>query len=232
MTNNRKTSGHRATGKPVDIYLYTDGSGHQDGYGGSGSLAIGPAINVFETRMSGSKGTSVERTEFEALMMGCQSVLDATNQNDFAGYERLRKDPMVIQWFSDRESLVLSVSRDAEGQPVYRRKASPDLWARFAFYEELFEFIPVFVPRATHEFHTIVDHFASDARWMIKDYMELPDNETFRLMIEAAKKLSPCLTESSPSPDPKGAENPQLLSISSIITDSSASLSPIQSETC
>lgn len=205
MTNPAETTA--ASSAPVDVYLYTDGSGHQDGYGGSGSLAIGPALNIYATRMAGFKGTSVERAEFEALLMGCQSILEAGGFDDHNGRERLKRAPLRVKWFSDRESLVQSVTRGPDGVPLYRRKASPDLWARFSFYEQLFEFIPVFVPRETSEFHSICDRFASDARALIKDYMELPDNETFRLLIEAAKKISPCNPESSPSPDPKGAEN-------------------------
>jgi hypothetical protein len=207
MTLQQNPDAEASSTPQVDVYLYTDGSGHQDGYGGSGSLAIGPALNIYATRMAGFKGTSVERAEFEALLMGCQSILEAGGFDDHNGRERLRRTPLRVQWFSDRESLVQSVTRGPDGAPVYRRKASPDLWARFAFYEQLFEFLPVFVPRETSQFHSICDRFASDARALIKDYMELPDNETFRLLIEAAKKISPCNPESSPSPDPKAAEN-------------------------
>lgn len=172
-----------------DFFLFTDGSGHQDTYGGWASLVIGPRHNIVDARMAACKGTSVERAEFEALLMGLQAILDRTNSNGSGSLQRLERCPLKVFWVSDRESLVLSVTRTPEGTTVYRRKASPDLWARFEWYEKHFSITARHTKRETIPHHNIVDRLASDARVLVKDYMELPDNSEELIMAEVTRKM-------------------------------------------
>jgi hypothetical protein len=167
-----------------DFCLVTDGSGHQDGYGGWSSLAIGMQSFLGKTRvcMAGCRGTTVERAEFSALLLGLQSILEAAGLDNRSGLDPLERCPLRVLWISDRESLVLSVTRRPDGSTVYRRKASPDLWAHFEWYEKYFAITPRFSKRETNLYHNVVDRLASDARVLIKDYMELPDNSIERLM--------------------------------------------------
>jgi ribonuclease HI len=172
-----------------DFFLFTDGSGHQDGYGGWASLIISPKWNVAEARMAACKGTTVERAEFEALLLGLQSILEKLKLENAAGYARLERTPMRVFWLSDRESLVLSVKKNPDGSTVYRRKASPDLWARFAWYEKYFDVTPRHAKRESNPHHNLVDRLASDARVLVKDYMELPDNSIDLLLQQATDEL-------------------------------------------
>lgn len=174
-----------------DFFLYTDGSGHQDTYGGWASVVVGPKHNVFEARMAACKGTTVERAEFEALLLGLQSILERTKMEGAAGIQHLERIPFKVLWLSDRESLVLSVTRKPDGNTVYRRKASPDLWARFEWYEKLFKITPRHTKRENNPYHDIADRLASDARVLVRDYMDLPDNSIDLLLTEATKKLVP-----------------------------------------
>lgn len=168
-----------------DFFLFTDGSGHQDGYGGWASLILGPTYNIAHARMAAAKGTTVERAEFEALLMGLQSILEQAKLESSSSLSRLETSPLHVLWLSDRESLVLSVTRKPDGTPVYRRKASPDLWARFAWYEKIFKITARHVKRETNAHHDIVDRLASDARVLIKDYMEMPENAIRELLPSA-----------------------------------------------
>ncbi len=174
-----------------DFYLYTDGSGHTDGFGGWAALILSTRHNVYSQLMAGHSATTVARAEFHALLDGLQFILETMKWESPLEIERLEREPATVLWNSDREDLVRSVTRDAEGNPIYRRKASPDLWARFAFYERLFQIEAQHTPRETNPYHNIVDRFASDARVLIKDYVQLPDNTTGRLLSEALRVRAP-----------------------------------------
>jgi len=140
-----------------NFLLYTDGSGHQDKYGGSASLVIENATGERFTTSAANYGTTVSRAEFEGLLSGLQSILE---------YNGKLQDRPTVAWYSDRESLVLAV------HGFYRRKAEPDLWARFQYYETLFSITPLFVPRSTDPLHDVVDRMASEGRIMMKEYIE------------------------------------------------------------
>jgi len=164
------------TDKTPDFFLYTDGSGYQDGYGGAAALVLSAKHNVWEVSFAGYKGTTVERAEFEGLLIGLQTILTVMKWDSAFHHQRLERMPPSVSWFTDREALAKAVQRDAEGNPVYSRRSTPDLWARFSFYERLFRVDPVFTKRETNVYHNVVDRFASDARLLVKDYMELPHN--------------------------------------------------------
>jgi hypothetical protein len=173
-----------------DFYLYTDGSGHADGFGGWSALVLSPRHNIYQTLMAGHSKTSVDRAEFHGLLDGLQLIMDAMDWHRTLDLETLERNPPTVFWLSDRESLVKSVQRDETGNPVYGRKNSPDLWARFSFYERLFRIVATFTPRDTIAYHNIVDRFASDARVLIKDYMQMPENHTGPVLVEAARQAA------------------------------------------
>jgi hypothetical protein len=83
----------------------------------------------------------------------------------------LKTHPATVYWVSDRESLVHQVARtNPHGGTPYRRHASPDLWARFEWYEPLFKITATHVPRDTHMWQKRNDRIASECRTLMKDY--------------------------------------------------------------
>jgi hypothetical protein len=119
-----------------DLILYTDGSGRElDGYSGYAALvrtANGSARRFVMGCMSES---TTDRAEFMALLEGLRMCTELWKRNlgtelEAPGAERPRP---LICWYSDRESLVMSVRK------VYARDNCPDLWAAFQYYEDLFE---------------------------------------------------------------------------------------------
>jgi ribonuclease HI len=173
------------TEKIPDFFLYTDGSGYQDGYGGAAALVLSAQHNIWKVSFAAYCGTTVERAEFEALLMGLQTILVEMKWDSAFHHQRLERMPATVQWITDRQSLAEAVRRDAEGNPVYSRRSTPDLWARFSFYERIFQVDPVFMKRETNAYHNVVDRFASDSRVLVKDYMELPNNSMVSILTSA-----------------------------------------------
>lgn len=156
-----------------EYLLFTDGSGHQDKFGGYASLVIANYAHS-PTKMAccvgGAFGTSVERMEFTGLLEGLQSILDTGGYNKSAGHAELAVRRPHIAWFTDRESLALSCWMP-DGVPFYRRKSCPDLWARYEWYEQFFTIIPIWCGRTTHAAQDVSDKLASEARVLVKDWI-------------------------------------------------------------
>jgi hypothetical protein len=158
-----------------DFLIYTDGSGYSDGYGGSACLVKSSKHNKREVRLIAYSHTSTDRAEFEALLAGLQSILECMGWDDTAELKALKfkpKKPSVC-WFTDRESLVLSIWRDEDGNTIYKRRKQGDLWARFEYYEGLFDITPMLIPRNSMDEHAFVDRLASEARLLVKEYLEV-----------------------------------------------------------
>ena len=49
------------TEKIPDFFLYTDGSGYQDGYGGAAALVLSAQHNIWKVSFAAYCGTTVER---------------------------------------------------------------------------------------------------------------------------------------------------------------------------
>ena len=158
-----------------DFVVYTDGSGYSDGYGGSASYMRSEKHDKEETRLASFSHVSTDRAEFEALLMGLQSILECMGWTGKGDTKRLEASPNkpTVCWFTDRESLVLSIWRDEDGQTIFRRKKQKDLWARFEFYETLFDISPFLIPRNSEEEHAFVDRLASEGRLLVKEYYEI-----------------------------------------------------------
>ena len=145
-----------------DFFLYTDGAGYQDGFGGHAALLIRAHDGAMRTVVGGSNATTVARQEFEALLCGLQALIEMQGP---------AKDAQPkVSWTTDRESLALSVWRKSDGQPFYGRKACPDLWARFKWYEDRIDVTPFWVKRETHPLQDIPDRLSSEFRVVTKEW--------------------------------------------------------------
>lgn len=154
-----------------NFLLYTDGSGHPDGYGGSAALAYDANASLLFRHVVASYATDVDRAELEALLLGLQGIFKYTS----ARRDDLLKSPIRVAWFCDRESLVGCVATDANGRPFFARHAQPDLWLRFAWYEPMFTIDPHHIARGRDPNNILCDALAGDARRLIKDHLTLPE---------------------------------------------------------
>lgn len=161
--------------KAHEFIIYTDGSGYADGYGGSASLMVSEKYEKREIRVSSYSHTSTDRAEFEALLMGLQSIIECMEWGEESEIKSLKFHPKkkTVCWFTDRESLVLAIWRDEDGHPIYKRRKQGDLWARFEFYEQLFDITPILIERNSLEEHEYVDRLASESRLLVKEYLEI-----------------------------------------------------------
>lgn len=147
-----------------DFSVFTDGSGHPDGYGGWAATAIENATGRKMFRMGGQSGTSVERMELTAMIEGLLMCAEL-------GRLSLQPDPgrmyprRTVLWRSDRESLVKTMSGE------YRRSTEPDLWKRLDVVLARFAVTAEHVGRENDfpEFGP-VDLHASSARIIMKSY--------------------------------------------------------------
>jgi len=119
-----------------DIEIYTDGSGHINGFGGWAAYITTPDRTRKDFRMGGASRTSVDRMEFTAFLEGLQGAMEMAQE--MPEWRDEGWCPAVL-WYSDRESLVNSVLK------TYARSNCPDLWDRFAFYEGQLLITPKFV---------------------------------------------------------------------------------------
>jgi len=142
--------------------LYTDGSGHADGYGGA-AVCVQDNLNLGLYRIVCSRNrTSTARMEHEALLMGLQFVCETIGSTTEEHRRVLITRPTVF-WLSDREDLVLSVAG------IYKRKHNADLWCRQSWYEHSLDIHPYYAPRATTSMNILVDELAGVGRVMCRD---------------------------------------------------------------
>lgn len=118
-------------------------------------------------RISSYTGTSTDRAEFLALLHGLDSILEEMKWKDKMRLQSMTVIPIKVLWFSDRESLVKSVNKE------YGRKAQPDLWSWFEWFERHFMIHGVHVKRETNHMQNMTDRLASEARILIKSYDQL-----------------------------------------------------------
>jgi len=152
---------------PPEFVVFTDGAGYQDGYGGSAAIVASARHGKMFHRVLAATGTSVDRSEFVALLIGLRAILDEMCWTSDVRLKAMSVIPVKVLWYSDRESLVKSVNGE------YGRKAQPDLWHLFAWYERYFQVHAVHVPRKTNSLQDVTDRMASEARIVIKDFDQL-----------------------------------------------------------
>jgi hypothetical protein len=113
--------------------------------------------------------TSVDRAEFTALIEGLRITLELWKSFPGVYDYPLSDNPVLkkptVHWYSDRESLVLSVKK------VYGRGNCEDLWAAFEWFETKMHIIATHIvnPDETPEF-VECDAQASQARIVMKNY--------------------------------------------------------------
>ncbi len=141
----------------MTFLLFTDGSGHLDGFGGWACLLQVPELKLEQTRFGGVKGTSTERMEMHAMLAGLQLCMDVAHD-----HQVLRPE---VHWRSDRESMV----KIALG--AYKPSASLDLWHAYRYYEQHLTILPAHVKIENEgvEFK-LCDMHASTLREVIKKY--------------------------------------------------------------
>ena len=150
----------------TDFELFTDGSGYHDNrFGGHALLIISQKHNLYEQRVVGYDGISVDRAEFGGFLHGLRTIMEVMEWTSGAQIKKLKVIKPTVTWHCDRQSLVGSVEKPAE------RHAQGDLWAQYAWYEELFDVTALFIPRKTNANHDIVDTLASEVRMVMKNYI-------------------------------------------------------------
>lgn len=162
-----------------DFELYTDGSGHADTFGGHSVIGVSNKYNKYFVRAGAIYGTTTDRQEFEAFLNGLQGILDVMEWNSGGELKMLAARRPSVFWISDRENLVGSVTLDEKGHSLFKRKSSPDLWARYAFYETIFAVTAVHRDRNTVAFQAMADRISSECRVLIKNYIEILKTDGF-----------------------------------------------------
>jgi hypothetical protein len=123
--------------------------------------------------ISAATGTTVERQEITAMLDGLQIITDWQEAAGILG----RISMPVVLWYTDREAAALCAWRKDDGQPFYRRKSSPDLWARFEWYEKRMRIVPLWTPRKDHPIQDLADGLASEGRVAFKEWVQYMINE-------------------------------------------------------
>jgi hypothetical protein len=153
----------------ADVTLFTDGSGHMDGFGGWAAVVKSRDGKFRDFRMGAMTGTSVDRMEMTAMIEGLHMALHLVTE-----HPEIRRNigilPSVL-WYSDRESMVKS----ALGE--FGRTNATDIWSQYAWFETQLRIYPVHVLRETeHPEFQAVDLHASTARLIIKNYVSTIDS--------------------------------------------------------
>ena len=154
-----------------EFQLYTDGSGHNDRFAGYCVVGKSDKYKKLFSSASAIYGADTERAEFEAVLAGLQGILDVMEWNNGQARELLRARRPTVFWVTDREHLVGALLKKADGTYEYRRKSTPDLWARFEWYERLFNITAVWRERNTLAWQAYADTIASECRTLMKNFV-------------------------------------------------------------
>ncbi len=176
-----------------DYVLYTDGSGCTAGWGGY--AAVWERIDLhgeFRAPISqgclvtGTYGSTVSRSEFNALLDGVHSILTERARelreqaeaardeaqlyklgtegilNQFTGPERVS-----ILWYTDRNSLAQSFLYNERGDPLNAKTKERDLWLRWSFMAKHVCITPMCRPRNVVDGQAVCDELAGVARKLL-----------------------------------------------------------------
>lgn len=181
-----------------DYVLYTDGSGCSLGWGGYAALweriELDPETEVRKpvdsgVLVNGTYGSTVQRTEFTALVDGVHKILTqrcsdlheqaATDEqaryilgtegalNQFKGPERIR-----ILWYTDRQNIAKCFLFDSEGSPLQDRNKERDLWLRWSALAQYVCITPMHNQRNVIGGQAVCDKLAGLARSQMKEASE------------------------------------------------------------
>ena len=161
----------KSSASTADFEIYTDGSGHSDKYGASAAVVFSLRHKVYTRRFAAFYGISVNRAELEGLLLGLKAIMDEMDWNTPESRARLKAYPPIVNWYGDRENLIKSVALDVRGTPLYSRRTDPDLWAQFAYYEQLFKIIPLKVKRNTLPAQAACDEVCGELRTLMQEFV-------------------------------------------------------------
>lgn len=158
-----------------DYVLYTDGSGHQNGWGAHASVAKFNADQAHLVRVTGNYGSTVQRNELAALLDGLHAIADHQLRrvtqlglreippknpwNTFLGDDRI-----TVLWFTDRQNLAKALLYDEDMKPLNRRNNERDLWMRYSAMAKHFCVTPLHVERNVVPVQAVCDALCSVAR--------------------------------------------------------------------
>lgn len=148
-----------------DFCLYTDGSGHQDGFGGCAALAMSRNSGWIQKSMITKFPTGTAQMEMEALIIGLQLIMKrVTDLRKLKKGDAFTAAKPTVIWLTDRQDLVLSMVG------AYGKNANPDLWHHISWFEKKLDIHPFHVPRDTYGGNKYVDNLSSICRNLIKDF--------------------------------------------------------------
>lgn len=138
-----------------DYTLWTDGSGHSDGYGAYAAIWK-CADGDMDMSFGANYGQTVNRNELIAMIEGLtailsdrvvkmRGVLEMNPKNELAALNDA--DRVTVAWHTDRQNLAVSLLWNDAGEPVFRRNSDRDLWARFSFLAKHACVVPYHSPR-------------------------------------------------------------------------------------
>lgn len=176
-----------------DYVLHTDGSGCAEGWGGY--AAVWERIELVgdlrepvksDVLVSGTYGSTVQRSEFNAFLDGVHSILNdrcaelqdrAATDSDLAYQigsggllnQFLGPDRVTILWYTDRSNLAQCLLYDEEGEPLMARAKERDLWMRWSFMAKHVCVTPMCRPRNVVAGQALCDELAGVARSLLKE---------------------------------------------------------------
>jgi len=153
-----------------EFFILSDGSGYIDGFAGAAVIFYSPQHCFCDLSTIAWSGGDTERAEFEGLLAGLQGIMNHCKWDNGDDFQMLRMKRPLVHWLTDRESLALAVARKTDGSTFYRRKSTPDLWARFEWYEAMFRITPHYESRNATPVFRLIDRMASDMREMMQRY--------------------------------------------------------------
>jgi hypothetical protein len=155
----------------IAAFLFTDGSGHADGFAGSGLRLMIPGKPAI-VACAAETHSSTERGEFVGLLRGLAIFTDQLGWTKRQIEDARYTGKLHICWVTDRESLALAVARDPTKQdlPYYSRRSTPDLWASFEYFEQFLHVHALFTKRCSNFSMDQADMMASDSRQTLKNF--------------------------------------------------------------
>lgn len=158
-----------------DYVLYTDGSGHENGWGAYAAVAKHSADPDHILRVSGNYGSTVQRNELSAMLDGLHAIADHQLRrvmrlalrevhpknawSTFTGDDRI-----TVMWFTDRQNLAKALLFDEWMRPLNGRNSERDLWMRYTAMAKHFCITPMHVPRNVIPAQAVCDELCEVAR--------------------------------------------------------------------
>lgn len=165
---------HSPTPEQHDYVLYTDGSGHSDGWGASAAIAKYNATGEYITRLASNYGSTVQRNELSALLDGLFAIADhQIRLVQQLGLREIPRNPwlafagddrITVRWYTDRENLAKALVFDEYGTTLNARSSERDLWMRYSQMARAFCITPLHLPRNAVPTQAVCDAWCDVAR--------------------------------------------------------------------